>query len=78
MDTPTTYTIRIDGHLDHHWSPRLADLAITHHEDGTSTLTGAIVDQAELHGVLASLRDIGAVLIGLHATDIAPRPPPAV
>lgn len=71
MEHATVYTIRIDGHLDHHWSSRLADLAITHNVDGTSTLHGPIADQAQLHGVLASLRDIGAVLIDLEAMSTA-------
>jgi hypothetical protein len=62
-----TYTIRLQGHLDAHWSPLLADLDFIHHEDGTTTLTGVLADQAQLHGVLASLRDINAVLIDLHA-----------
>lgn len=68
MEPITAYRIRIDGHLDQHWSARLADLAITHNADGTSTLHGPIADQAQLHGVLASLRDIGAVLLDLQAT----------
>jgi hypothetical protein len=66
----TTYTIRVAGHLDDHWSPRLAGLSITRDPDGTTTLTGYLADQAQLHGVLAGLRDIGAVLIDLRATDI--------
>ena len=65
----TTYAIRVDGHLDDHWAAWLDDLNITRHGDGTSTLTGPIADQAQLHGVLAGLRDIGAVLIDLHTTE---------
>jgi len=71
----TSYTIRVGGHLDQHWSPRLADLAITHHHDGTTTLTGPLADQAQLHGVLAGLRDIGAELLDLRATNSAATPP---
>lgn len=70
-DTPgcdaTAYTIRVRGHLDPHWSPRLADLALTHHDDGTTTLTGGLFDQAQLHGVLAVVRDINADLLDVHA-----------
>lgn len=78
MTGPTRmYTIRVEGHLDEHWSPRLGDLAITHERAGTSTLTGPIVDQAQLYGVLAGLRDIGAVIIDLRAggnpSDAPPR-----
>src|SRR3712207_4034637 len=68
MKGTTTYTIRVESHLDGHWSPRLADLAILHNEDGTTTLTGPLADQAQLHGVLATLRDINAVLLELHAS----------
>ena len=77
MDSPTQYTIRVAGHLDEHWSARLADLSITHQADGTSTLTGPIADQAQLHGVLAGLRDIGVMLIELQATGPLPGSPPA-
>lgn len=68
MSDYTTYTIRVQGHLDDHWSARLADLALLHHEDGTTTLTGVLADQAQLHGVLGGLRDINAVLLDIHAT----------
>jgi hypothetical protein len=63
---PAAYAIRVDGHLDDHWSVMLGGLAITRHDDGTSTLTGPVADQAQLHGVLAGLRDIGAVLLEIH------------
>ena len=64
---PTTYTVRVDGHLDDHWSSLLDGLRITREADGTTTLTGPIADQAHLHGVLAGLRDIGATLIELRS-----------
>jgi RimJ/RimL family protein N-acetyltransferase len=70
MTTPgMTYELRVEGHLDHHWSEVLASLAITHQPDGTSTLTGPIADQAQLHGVLTGLQNIGATLLALHALD---------
>jgi hypothetical protein len=72
----TIYTIRVKGHLDDHWSSRLAGLTIRHQRDGTSTLSGPIADQAQLHGVLTGLRDIGAVLIDLQAAGMR-EPPPA-
>ncbi|HEU4568398.1 MAG TPA: hypothetical protein VFR99_10220 [Marmoricola sp.] len=58
-----TYSIRVDGHLDDHWSLLLGGLTINREDDGTSTLTGVIADQAQLHGVLAVIRDIGAPLL---------------
>jgi hypothetical protein len=69
MNDNTAYTIRVKGHLDDHWSPLLADLALLHNQDGTTTLTGVLADQAQLHGVLARLRDINAVLLDVHATS---------
>lgn len=64
-----TYEFRVEGHLDDHWSAWLGDLTITRHHDGTSTLTGPVADQAQLHGVLARLRDIGATLLSLNALE---------
>jgi len=65
----TTYELRVGGHLDHHWSEALAGLPITHQPDGTSALTGPIADQAELHGVLTGLQNMGATLLALHSLD---------
>jgi hypothetical protein len=64
--SPTTYEIRVDGHLDDHWSAWLGDLDLTHNDDGTTTITVEVADQAQLHGVLAGLRDIGTVLTDLR------------
>lgn len=78
MDNLTIYSIRVQSHLDAHWSPRLANLAITHNQDGTTTLTGPLVDQAQLYGVLTMLRDINAVLLDLRSSCLrAGSPPPA-
>ena len=74
---PTTYAIRVDGHLDEHWSPWLGDLDMTRDDDGTSTITVSVADQAQLHGVLARLRDIGAVIIELHTAGAPVLKPPA-
>ena len=63
----TAYEFRVGGHLDCHWTTLLAGLALTHGSDGTSTLTGPVADQAELHGVLAGLRDLGAPLLAVRA-----------
>lgn len=62
---PAHYEIRVAGHLDQHWSTWFAGLAIVHEDDGTTTLRGAVTDQAELHGLLAKVRDLGANLISV-------------
>ena len=67
----TTYVIRVDGHLDDHWSAWLGAVDMTRQDDGTTTVTVSVADQAQLHGVLAGLRDIGAVLTELRTTGPA-------
>ncbi|WP_195909004.1 hypothetical protein [Microlunatus sp. Gsoil 973] len=70
----TTYVIRVASHLDDHWSPRLGDATLTREADGTTMITVSVADQAQLHGVLIGLRDLGAVLLSLHIPDDAHRP----
>lgn len=64
-----TYEFRIAGHLDARWSAWFADLTIVWHADGTCTLTGEVADQAQLHGILNRLRDMGAILLSLRTLD---------
>ena len=66
--TARRYTIRVDGHLDDHWSAWLGELVMTRHDDGTTTLTVEVADQAQLHGVFAGLRDIGAAIVDVRTT----------
>ena len=66
---PTTYAIRVEGHLDDHWSAWPGELDLTREDDGATTVTVEVADQAQLHGVLAGLRDIGAVISELRARD---------
>jgi hypothetical protein len=69
-----TYQFRVAGHLDGHWAAIFENLTIARHTDGTSTLTGPVADQAQLHGILATVRDIGAVLISVHALALKRMP----
>jgi hypothetical protein len=69
-----TYEFRVDGHLDDHWAAWLENLTLVRLDDGTSTLTGAVEDQSQLHGLLGRLRDIGATLLSVRALDIPSRP----
>lgn len=74
---PRCYDLRVAGHLDHHWSAWFG-LTVTHHDDGTTTLRGPVGDQAQLHGLIAKVRDLGATLIAVTPVDeplpSAPRP----
>ncbi len=65
----TTYQFRLAGHLDDHWSAMLGGLTLARGDDGTTTVTGPVADQAQLHGVLARVRDLGAILLSLRAVD---------
>ena len=65
------YELRIDGHLDEHWSTGFVGMTLTHEDDGTTTLRGSVSDQAALHGLLAKVRDIGATLVSVTSTDSA-------
>ena len=69
--TPRTYRMRVVGHLDDHWSSWLGEFRIDPCDDGTCTLTGPVADQAQLHGILARLRDIGATLLSVRAIEDA-------
>ncbi|WP_404380459.1 hypothetical protein LL946_10680 [Knoellia locipacati] len=66
--------LRVDGHLDPHWSASFAGLDLSHGTDGTTTLTGAVADQAELHGILTKIRDLGVTLISVDTTSATVSP----
>jgi hypothetical protein len=66
---PARYELRVEGHLDEHWSTWFGGMALTREADGTTTLRGVVTDQAELHGLLANVRDIGATLISVERAD---------
>jgi hypothetical protein len=68
--TSQTYEFRVSGHLDDHWAEWLGGVSITRNEDGTTTLTGEVADQARLHGILAGLRDIGASLLSVQSRGV--------
>jgi hypothetical protein len=59
----------VAGHLDDHWGATLGDLDLVRLGDGTTSLTGPVVDQAQLHGLLARIRDIGVPLLLLRTID---------
>jgi hypothetical protein len=57
------YQIRIKGHLGRQWSDWFKGLTITLEDNGDTLLTGPVVDQAALHGLLKRVRDLGVPLI---------------
>lgn len=65
-DPCESYQIKIEGYLNPTWSAWFEDLTLAHGADGSTTLTGRIVDQAALHGVLIKIRDLGLTLISVQ------------
>ncbi len=59
------YEIRIQGHLDQHWSVWFDGLTISNESDGSTLLRGPLVDEAALHGVLIKVRDLALPLLAL-------------
>lgn len=72
----TAYVIRVDELLDDHWSGRLGGHPLTRHPDGTTTISADVLDQAQLHGVLTAVRDIGAALLEVRIVPPLPGQPP--
>jgi hypothetical protein len=68
---PSGYQLRVGGHLDEHWSSWFGELTLTREDDGTTCLTGAVADQAELHGLLTKIRDLGVTLISVAVVDVS-------
>jgi hypothetical protein len=72
-ETAHHYELRVEGHLDEHWSTWFGALTLSHGEDGTTTLRGVVADQAELHGLLTKVRDLGATLVSVTTTGARDR-----
>jgi hypothetical protein len=70
---PVLYQIRIKGHLGSQWTDWFEGLTITLEEDGDTLLTGPVIDQAALHGLLKKVRDLGMPLVSV--SPVEPRPP---
>ncbi len=66
---PVVYQIRIKGHLDRRWTDRFDGLTISLEGNGDTLLTGPVVDQAALHGVLRKVRDLGMPLLSVIQSE---------
>jgi hypothetical protein len=66
---PMVYQIRIKGHLGRQWTDWFGGLTITLEEDGDTLLTGPVVDDAALHGLLKKVRDLGMPLLSVHRVE---------
>ncbi len=72
LDKPALYRIRVNGRLDVRWSERMSGMHIAHpdHPVGQTILTGELVDQADLFGVLNSLYTLGLFLLRVEHIDM--------
>jgi hypothetical protein len=66
------YEIRLKGRLGPRWAARFDGMTLTSRADGITVIEGPVVDQAALHGLLRTLRDIGLPL--LSVTQVTPNP----
>ena len=68
------YEIRLKGHLDDRWAEWFEGLRFTLQDNGDTLLTGLVLDQAALHGLLRKVRDLAMPLISVIRLDSEPRP----
>jgi len=68
-DKPGLFEIRLKGHLGDRWAGWFEGLTITREDNGETLLTGPVVDQAALHGLLKKVRDLGMPLISVMGVE---------
>lgn len=66
---PMIYQIRVTSHLRSDWTDWFEGLTITLEENGDTLLTGPVVDQAALHGLLKKVRDLGMPLVSVNRVE---------
>ena len=66
---PKDYQIRIKGHLGSQWTDWFEGLTITLEDNGDTLLTGPVVDQSALHGLLKKVRDLGMPLVSVSPVE---------
>ncbi len=65
-NTGEIYEISLKGHLNENWDDWFDGLTITLKEDGNTVLSGSVIDDAALHGVLKKIRDLGLPLLSVN------------
>jgi hypothetical protein len=72
------YEIRITGHLGQLWTDWFGGMTITLEDDGNTLLTGPVVDQAALYGLLKRVRDLGMPLVSVNRMKTDPADSPDI
>ncbi len=67
------YEIRLKGHLDARWADRFDGLTMTLDDSGDTILSGQVIDQAALHGLLKRVRDLGMPLLSVNSITTNPK-----
>jgi hypothetical protein len=68
----TIYQFKLKGHLGQQWMNWFEGLTVTLEEDGNTLLSGIVVDQSALHGILKKIRDLGMPLLSMNTIDTDP------
>ena len=69
-DRPLVYQLRIEGYLEDPWADSFGGMSVSREENGDTLLTGTVVDQAMLHGLLKKVRDLGLPLVSVNRVEI--------
>ena len=68
-DQQTIYQFKLKGHLSQQWLNWFEGLIVTLEEDGNTLLSGTVVDQSALHGILKKIRDLGMPLLSMNSVE---------
>jgi hypothetical protein len=67
------YQICVQGYLKANWTEWLQSVQVKHKRNGVTILTGQIIDQSALQGLLDYLFDMGITLLSLKRVDTHPK-----